>query len=130
MNRRRDVERATYYRRQASTCAEAALTTAVADIRQAYLELEQGWLCLVPKPKEGFDDSRVAEPARNASESARRPSGKDDSADVSRRPDARDRTARKLAAASLSREQRRARLSPPSADQTTARSPPDTPIRP
>jgi hypothetical protein len=129
MDRRRDVERAAYYRRQASTCAKAALTTAVVDIRQAYLELEQGWLCLVPKPKEGFDDSRVAEPASDASESARQPSGEDDSVDVSCRPDARDRAGRKLAAASSSREQHRTQLSPLSTGKTTVRSSRDTPIR-
>jgi hypothetical protein len=130
MDRRKDVERTAYYRRQASTCAKAALTTAVADIRQAYLELEQGWLCLVPKPKEGFDDSGVAEPARDTSESARWPLDKDGSAEVSRRPDARDRATRKLVAAPPGREQRRTRLSPPGTGQTTACSSRDTLIRP
>lgn len=43
------TERTAYYRRQAFACATAALTTAIAEIKQAYLDLEQGWLCLAPK---------------------------------------------------------------------------------
>jgi hypothetical protein len=43
------TERTAYYRRQASACATAALTTAIAEIKEAYLDLEQGWLCLAPK---------------------------------------------------------------------------------
>lgn len=44
-----DAGRTAYYRRQASACATAALATAIAEVRQAYLDLEQGWLCLAPK---------------------------------------------------------------------------------
>jgi hypothetical protein len=43
------AERTAYYRQQASVCSTAALTTTIAEVRQAYLELEQGWLCLAPK---------------------------------------------------------------------------------
>lgn len=50
MHPHKDAERTAYYRQQASACATAALTTATAEIRQAYLDLEQGWLCLAPKP--------------------------------------------------------------------------------
>ncbi len=49
MHPHKDVERTAYYRQQASACATAALTTAIAEVRQAYLDLEQGWLCLAPK---------------------------------------------------------------------------------
>jgi hypothetical protein len=49
MQPHKDAERTAHYRRQASACAAAALTTGIAEIKQAYLELEQGWLCLAPK---------------------------------------------------------------------------------
>jgi len=51
MDRLTGTKRATLYRQEASACATAALTTSVAEIKQAYLELEQGWLCLTPKPE-------------------------------------------------------------------------------
>lgn len=54
--RRKYIERTEYYRQEASACAAAAVTTAIAEIKQAYLELEQGWLCLTPKRKEGLDE--------------------------------------------------------------------------
>jgi hypothetical protein len=49
----KDAERTTYYRQQASVCSAAALTTTIAEVKQAYLELEQGWRCLAPKPENG-----------------------------------------------------------------------------
>ena len=51
MDRLTDAKRTTFYRQEASACATAALTTSIAEIKQAYLELEQGWLCLTPKPE-------------------------------------------------------------------------------
>jgi hypothetical protein len=51
MDRLTDAKRATFYRQEAFACAAAALTTNIAEIKQAYLELEQGWLCLTPKPE-------------------------------------------------------------------------------
>jgi hypothetical protein len=51
MDRRTDAKRATFYRQEAFACAAAALTTSIAEIKQAYLELERGWLCLTPKPE-------------------------------------------------------------------------------
>lgn len=51
MDRLTDAKRATFYRQEAFACAAAALTTSIAEIKQAYLELEQGWLCLTPKPE-------------------------------------------------------------------------------
>lgn len=51
MHPKKDAERTAYYRQQASVCSAAALTTTIAEVRQAYLELEQGWLCLAPKPE-------------------------------------------------------------------------------
>jgi hypothetical protein len=64
MDRRKDVEPTEHYRREASACARAALITAIAEIKQAYLELEQGWLSLAPKPKDIIDDLPEAEPER------------------------------------------------------------------
>jgi hypothetical protein len=55
MHRHKDAERTAYYRQEASACATAALTTAIAEIKQAYLDLEQGWLCLAPKVVENTD---------------------------------------------------------------------------
>ena len=51
MDRLTDAKRATSYRQEAFACATAALTTSIAELKQAYLELEQGWLCLTPKPE-------------------------------------------------------------------------------
>jgi len=51
MDRLTDSKRTTFYRQEASACATAALMTGIAEIKQAYLELEQGWLCLAPKPE-------------------------------------------------------------------------------
>jgi hypothetical protein len=39
-------QRKAYCRRQAADCATAASTTLVADVKEAYLNLEQGWLQL------------------------------------------------------------------------------------
>ncbi len=51
MDRLTDAKRTAHYRQEASACSAAALTTTVAEIKQAYLDLEQGWLCLAPKPE-------------------------------------------------------------------------------
>jgi hypothetical protein len=51
MDRLTDSKRTTFYRHEAAACATAALATSIAEIKQAYLELEQGWLCLTPKPE-------------------------------------------------------------------------------
>ena len=52
MHRRKDAEQTAYYRQQASICATAASATTIAEVKQAYLNLEQGWLCLTPKVEE------------------------------------------------------------------------------
>jgi hypothetical protein len=49
MHRHKAVEQTAYYRREAAACATAAATPVIAEIKQAYLDLEQGWLCLAPK---------------------------------------------------------------------------------
>jgi hypothetical protein len=63
MPHRKDAERLAYYRRQASACATAALSTTIAEVKQAYIDLEQGWLCLTPKAEARLDDPADAAPA-------------------------------------------------------------------
>jgi hypothetical protein len=53
MNSHKDAERIAHYRQEASACAAKALTTPIAEIKQAYRDLEQGWLCLAPKAEQG-----------------------------------------------------------------------------
>jgi hypothetical protein len=110
MGRRKDVERADYYRQEASTCARAALTSAIADIKQAYLELEQGWLSLAPKPKESLDDLSVAEPGGNGSGNALQPVSDEVVGDANCH---RDHAGRRLAATAFGGDQARNRYSPP-----------------
>jgi hypothetical protein len=66
MHSHKDAKQTAYYRRQAYACATAASATAIAEVKEAYLNLEQGWLCLAPKVEE-----RLANPKSGcASESA------------------------------------------------------------
>lgn len=66
MHRHKDSERTAYYRQQASWCATAAVTAAVAEVKQAYLDLEQGWLCLAPKVETSRDGLVDAAPGRDS----------------------------------------------------------------
>jgi hypothetical protein len=52
MHRRNHADQKAYCHRQASECAAAASATSVTEVKQAYLDLEQGWLSLAPKGKE------------------------------------------------------------------------------
>jgi hypothetical protein len=45
----RSSERTAYCRKQAAECAAAATATALAEVKEAYLNLEQGWLQLAPE---------------------------------------------------------------------------------
>ncbi len=110
MGHRTDIKRADYYRREASTCARAALASAVADIKQAYLELEQGWLSLAPKPMESLNDLSVGEPGSDSCGSAPQPVSEKviEDANRHRRHDA----GRKLGATVLGSDQARNRYSP------------------
>jgi hypothetical protein len=45
----RSSERTAYCRKRASECAAAATVTALAEVKEAYLNLEQGWLQLAPE---------------------------------------------------------------------------------
>ncbi len=55
MHSQKDAKQTAYYRRQASACATAASATAIAEVKEAYVNLEQGWLCLAPKVEERLD---------------------------------------------------------------------------
>jgi len=45
----RHTERTTYCRQQAVECARAASDSIIAEVKEAYLNLEQGWLKLAPE---------------------------------------------------------------------------------
>lgn len=67
--------RTAYFLNQATQCAKAASKASVAELREAYANLEQGWLQLVPQPAEGESADRAPTPTK------------------SRRPDKRSRRA-------------------------------------
>lgn len=74
-----DADRSAYYRKQASACATAALSVAAAEVRQAYLDLEQGWLCLAPKVAE----SAIVLASPDAANSADPPQSREPASDAS-----------------------------------------------
>ena len=45
----RTIGRAAYCRQQAAECAAAATATALSEVKEAYLNLEQAWLKLAPE---------------------------------------------------------------------------------
>jgi hypothetical protein len=49
MLRHRGTRQTNDYNQQAFACARAASATSVSEIKEAYLNLEQGWLCLAAK---------------------------------------------------------------------------------
>jgi hypothetical protein len=49
MLKRENNSQVSYYRREASACAAAATSAVIAEVRNAYHELELGWLSLAPK---------------------------------------------------------------------------------
>jgi hypothetical protein len=64
MYHRKDAKQTAYCRRQALACANAAMSTAIAEVKEAYLNLEQGWLCLAPKigaNPDGFPNPAVGQ---------------------------------------------------------------------
>jgi hypothetical protein len=56
----RTVGRTEYCRRQAAECAAAAAATAIFDVKEAYLNLEQGWLKLAPEAEGAYTDAARA----------------------------------------------------------------------
>jgi hypothetical protein len=66
MHRRNHANQKAFYRQQASECAAAASATSVAEVKQAYLDLEQGWLSLTPNAEESADAAIASKPFRSA----------------------------------------------------------------
>jgi hypothetical protein len=48
----RNPDRTAYCNTQAANCATAATVATVPEIREAYLNIEQAWLQLAPKPED------------------------------------------------------------------------------
>ena len=94
MHPNKDAERTAYYRQQASACSAAALTTTIAEVKQAYLDLEQGWLSLAPKARESLDGSSETDPQRSNSGAAGRTSNENATCDPNCDDDARENEAR------------------------------------
>jgi hypothetical protein len=57
--------RTAYLRNQATQCAKAASNASVAELREAYASLEQGWLQLIPQPAEGESADRKPAPTKS-----------------------------------------------------------------
>jgi len=64
-------ERSAYCRDRAAECAAAANSTTLADVREAYLNLARGWLCLVPEIERGA--ATAPDPAHEATGLLERP---------------------------------------------------------
>jgi len=89
MERRKDFEQSGYYQQQATlSCARAALATTNAEVKQAYLTLEEGWLCLAPKANKIPDGRFDAVPHRGVSARGRPASVEDAVTDAGRQGDA------------------------------------------
>jgi hypothetical protein len=61
----RTVGRTDYCRAQAAECAAAAETTTILELKEAYLNLEQGWLQLAPEIEGGRISSISREPDKS-----------------------------------------------------------------
>jgi hypothetical protein len=57
----RSTTRTAYCHQQAAECASAATTTAVAEIREAYLNMQQAWLQLAPDVESNQPSLSVAQ---------------------------------------------------------------------
>lgn len=66
----RQMDSSTYCRRQAAECGRRALEATLSEVREAYANLEQGWLRLAPQAGESEETSVEDEPGRR-----RRPDG-------------------------------------------------------
>jgi hypothetical protein len=62
----RHIDPGTYCRRQAAECARRALEATLTEVREAYVNLEQGWLRLAPETNENEEASVESEPARRS----------------------------------------------------------------
>jgi hypothetical protein len=57
----RNSERTALCRKQAAECAAAATATVLAEVKEAYLNLEQGWLQLAPEIQQPKPFSLICE---------------------------------------------------------------------
>ena len=53
----RHIDPAAYCRREAAECGRRALEATLAEIREAYVNLEQGWLRLAPETSDNQEPS-------------------------------------------------------------------------
>jgi hypothetical protein len=60
----RHIDPATYCRRQAAECARRALEATLAEVREASVNLEQGWLRLAPETSDNQESSAEGGPGR------------------------------------------------------------------
>jgi hypothetical protein len=56
MDRLKDVKRVQYCRQQASECLSAAEAAVITEVREAYVQLAEGWRRLAPKTTEDSGD--------------------------------------------------------------------------
>ena len=61
----RTLGRTEYCRKQAAECAAAATASALPDVKEAYLNLEQAWLQLAPELEGGLNVSTGPEPRKS-----------------------------------------------------------------
>lgn len=80
MSRQTETERTAYCHTRAAECARAAMEKTMAELKDAYINLEQGWLLLAPelgddrKPQPGVEPTERPPgtmPARSRNRSAR-----------------------------------------------------------
>jgi hypothetical protein len=67
----RSSQRTEYCQKQAAECAAAASAAAMLDVKEAYLNLEQGWLQLAPEIDQPRPYSLVRESSNNEHEICR-----------------------------------------------------------
>jgi hypothetical protein len=60
----RHIDPTAYCRHQAAECARSALEATLAEVREVYVNLEQGWLQLVPDTGDDQKTSVESGPAR------------------------------------------------------------------
>jgi hypothetical protein len=70
----RHIDPSTYCRRQAAECARKALEATLAEVREAYVNLEQGWLQLAPSDNQS--PSAEVGPTRRTASAPRRARGR------------------------------------------------------
>jgi hypothetical protein len=67
----RHIDPTAYCRRQAAECSRRALEATLAEVREAYVNLEQGWLRLAPETSDDQKTSAEAGPTRRIASAPR-----------------------------------------------------------